>query len=43
MADGGSANIPSNVGTYLARRLIQIGIKEYFAVPGDYNLVLLDQ
>lgn len=41
MADGSS--IESNVGTYLARRLIQVGIKEYFAVPGDYNLLLLDQ
>jgi len=25
-------NIPSNVGTYLGRRLAQIGIREYFAV-----------
>lgn len=41
MSDG---NIPpSNVGTYLARRLINIGIREFYAVPGDYNLLLLDQ
>jgi pyruvate decarboxylase len=31
------------IGNYLARRLEQIGIKHYFVVPGDYNLVLLDQ
>src|SRR5260221_12005460 len=31
------------VGSYLARRLEQIGLKHYFVVPGDYNLVLLDQ
>ncbi len=33
MADGGKEP-PSNVGTYLARRLMQIGIKSYFGVPG---------
>ncbi|MEJ5155186.1 thiamine pyrophosphate-dependent enzyme [Gluconobacter wancherniae] len=31
------------VGTYLAERLAQIGLKHHFAVAGDYNLVLLDQ
>ncbi|MDF7674098.1 thiamine pyrophosphate-binding protein [Acetobacteraceae bacterium ESL0709] len=31
------------VGTYLAERFAQIGIKHHFAVAGDYNLVLLDQ
>ena len=31
------------VGTYLATRLEQIGLKHHFAVAGDYNLVLLDQ
>ncbi len=31
------------VGNYLARRLEQIGLKHYFMVPGDYNLMLLDQ
>lgn len=35
--------VVSNVGTYLGRRLAQIGVREYFAVPGDYNLLLLDQ
>ncbi|NCR53404.1 MAG: alpha-keto acid decarboxylase family protein [Microcystis aeruginosa L211-07] len=32
-----------SVGTYLAERLVQIGVKHHFVVPGDYNLVLLDQ
>jgi pyruvate decarboxylase len=31
------------IGNYLAARLGQIGIRHYFMVPGDYNLVLLDQ
>lgn len=31
------------VGTYLAERFAQIGMKHHFAVAGDYNLVLLDQ
>ena len=33
----------STVGKYLATRLEQIGLKHYFTVPGDYNLVLLDE
>ncbi len=33
----------STIGSYLAKRLEQIGIEHYFALPGDYNLVLLDQ
>lgn len=33
----------STVGRYLAARLEQIGLRHYFAVPGDYNLVLLDE
>lgn len=33
----------STVGRYLASRLAEIGIGHYFAVPGDYNLVLLDE
>lgn len=33
MADGKKPP-ESNVGTYLARRLINIGVKDYFAVPG---------
>lgn len=31
------------VGSYLAARLSQIGLKHYFAVAGDCNLVLLDE
>ncbi len=31
------------VGTYLATRLAQIGLKHHFVVPGDFNLVLLDE
>ena len=33
----------SSVGQYLATRLEQVGIKDYFVVPGDFNLVLLDE
>jgi len=33
----------STIGGYLATRLEQIGLKHCFAVPGDYNLVLLDE
>jgi pyruvate decarboxylase len=33
----------STVGRYLATRFEQIGLKHYFMVPGDYNLVLLDE
>lgn len=31
------------VGTYLAARLAQIGLKHHFVVAGDFNLILLDQ
>ncbi|PMD51258.1 uncharacterized protein K444DRAFT_620398 [Hyaloscypha bicolor E] len=31
------------VGNYLAERLVQIGIRHHFVVPGDYNLILLDK
>lgn len=31
------------IGDYLATRFEQIGIKNHFVVPGDYNLVLLDK
>lgn len=33
----------STVGKYLAARFEQIGLKHYFMVPGDFNLVLLDE
>ncbi|KAI9926278.1 hypothetical protein ASPWEDRAFT_185948 [Aspergillus wentii DTO 134E9] len=32
-----------NIGTYLAYRLEELGIRDYFVVPGDFNLILLDQ
>jgi pyruvate decarboxylase/indolepyruvate decarboxylase len=31
------------VGSYLAERLEQMGIEHYFVVPGDFNLMLLDE
>jgi len=33
----------ATIGSYLATRLEQIGLRHHFVVPGDYNLVLLDQ
>ncbi len=38
-------NMPTvyTVGSYLAARLSQIGLKHHFVVAGDYTLVLLDQ
>lgn len=33
----------TTVGTYLAQRLEELGLKDYFAIPGDYNLGLLDE
>ncbi|KAE8383063.1 hypothetical protein BDV26DRAFT_303971 [Aspergillus bertholletiae] len=32
-----------NLGTFLAYRLEQIGVKDCFYIPGDFNLILLDQ
>lgn len=31
------------LGEYLAKRLQEIGLKHYFAIPGDFNLSLLDE
>ncbi len=33
----------ATVGEYIAARLESLGITEYFAIPGDYNLTLLDE
>jgi pyruvate decarboxylase len=33
----------TTVGSYLATRLVQIGLRHHFVVPGDYNLTLLDK
>ncbi len=30
------------VGEYIGQLLVKLGIKHYFAIPGDYNLALLD-
>ena len=32
----------ATLGRHLARRLVQIGASDVFAVPGDFNLTLLD-
>lgn len=31
------------IGRYLANRLVEAGLEDYFAIPGDYNLILLDE
>jgi pyruvate decarboxylase len=33
----------TTVGGYLATRLEEVGIRHFFAVPGDYNLALFDR
>ncbi len=33
----------TTVGSYLGKRLQELGLKAYFAIPGDYNLTLLDE
>jgi pyruvate decarboxylase len=38
-----SAENHVSVGSYLATRLEEAGVRQYFAVPGDYNLILLDE
>ncbi|XP_073137035.1 pyruvate decarboxylase 1 [Henckelia pumila] len=32
----------STLGRHLARRLVQVGVRDVFSVPGDFNLTLLD-
>lgn len=32
-----------SIGAYIGKRFEQLGLKHYFAIPGDYNLVLLDE
>lgn len=36
-------NTMVTIGSYLASRLVEVGIKHYFSIPGDYNLILLDE
>jgi pyruvate decarboxylase len=31
------------VGSYLSQRLEEVGVRDYFAIPGDFNLSLLDE
>ena len=40
-----SASVPREVtlGRHLARRLAEVGARDVFAVPGDFNLTLLDE
>jgi TPP-dependent 2-oxoacid decarboxylase len=33
----------TTVGSYLATRLVQLGVTHLFGLPGDYNLALLDE
>jgi pyruvate decarboxylase len=33
----------TTVGTYLAQRMHELEMTDYFAIPGDYNLSLLDE
>ncbi|GFQ03514.1 pyruvate decarboxylase 1 [Phtheirospermum japonicum] len=35
-------SVEATLGRHLARRLVQIGVSDVFAVPGDFNLTLLD-
>ncbi|KAK4275140.1 hypothetical protein QN277_018274 [Acacia crassicarpa] len=37
-----SASSDAALGRFIARRLVQIGVKDVFSVPGDFNLTLLD-
>ncbi|XP_066334608.1 pyruvate decarboxylase 3-like [Miscanthus floridulus] len=32
----------ATLGQHIARRLVQVGVSDVFAVPGDFNLTLLD-
>ncbi len=38
-----SENEKVTIGEYIASRLVEIGVRDYFTVPGDYNLILLDE
>ncbi|XP_010924891.1 pyruvate decarboxylase 1 [Elaeis guineensis] len=46
MEDGRASRLNRRVagtlGRHLARRLVQIGVRDVFSVPGDFNLTLLD-
>jgi TPP-dependent 2-oxoacid decarboxylase len=38
-----TATTTTTVGSYLATRLVQLGVRHLFGLPGDYNLTLLDE
>ncbi|XP_074592685.1 pyruvate decarboxylase 1-like [Curcuma longa] len=42
MQDGIARRSPGTLGRHLARRLVQVGVRDVFSVPGDFNLTLLD-
>lgn len=33
----------TSLGSHIAARLVEVGVTEYFCVPGDFNMTLLDQ
>ncbi|XP_057950200.1 pyruvate decarboxylase 1-like [Malania oleifera] len=37
-----AGSFSGTLGRHLARRLVQIGVRDVFSVPGDFNLTLLD-
>lgn len=37
-----SPSFDGTLGRHLARRLVEIGVRDVFSVPGDFNLTLLD-
>ncbi|KQK14495.1 hypothetical protein BRADI_1g16660v3 [Brachypodium distachyon] len=38
----GAGDPAATLGRHIARRLVQVGVRDVFAVPGDFNLTLLD-
>ncbi len=34
---------PATLGNFIATRLVEVGCTDFFCVPGDYNMSLLDQ
>jgi pyruvate decarboxylase len=40
---GSNGKVTCSLGEYLAARLEQVGVHHYFTVPGDFNLLLLDE
>lgn len=42
-AEPAGAADPPTIGRYIAARLVEVGVRHAFGVPGDFNLLLLDQ